>query len=203
MLVAVTGGIWPAVFAALLSGLTLDFLFVAPLYAIAVYEPLHVLALVLYVVNAVLVSYVVDKAARRSRTAVRAAAESELLATVAGSILRGEDALQALVTRTREAFGLVGVRLHADGVVLSTDGEPAGDEHRTEIPVGKRAVLELHGPDLAASERRLLTVIAAQIDAALEHSDLTQTAREIGPLAEADPMRSALLAAVTNSGGPG
>jgi len=39
-------------------------------------------------------------------------------------------------------------------------------------------------------------VIVSQIDAALEHSALEQTASEIGPLAEADRMRSALLAAV-------
>ena len=51
----------------------------------------------LYVVNALLVSYVVDQAARRSRSAARAFAESELLATIAGSVLRGQDALQALL----------------------------------------------------------------------------------------------------------
>ncbi|MDJ0336731.1 ATP-binding protein [Cryobacterium sp. PH31-O1] len=196
VLVALVGGIWPAVFAALLSGLTLDFFFVAPLYTVTVAEPLHVLALVLYVLNGVLVSYVVDQAARRTRTAVRARAESELLATVAGGVLRGQDALQALVTRTREAFGLVGVRLRAGDTVLYTDGEPVGDDAVTLMPVGERAVLELHGSDLAASERRLLQVIATQMDAALEHKDLAQTANEIAPLAEADRVRSALLAAV-------
>ena len=58
-------------------------------------------------------SYIVDQAARRTRTAQRAAAESELLATVAGSVLRGESAVPALVSRTREAFGMTGVRLVA------------------------------------------------------------------------------------------
>jgi two-component system, OmpR family, sensor histidine kinase KdpD len=196
VLVALVGGIWPALFAATLSGLTLDFFFVDPLYTVTVAEPIHLLALVLYVLNGVLVSYVVDQAARRSRVAQRAAAESELLATVAGSVLRGQDALQALVTRTREAFHLTGVRLLVGADVLYSDGEPAGDENSTTMPVGTRAVLELQGPDLEASERRLLTVIAAQIDAALEHSDLERTAKEIGALAEADRMRSALLAAV-------
>ncbi|RIJ69986.1 sensor histidine kinase KdpD [Nakamurella silvestris] len=196
VLVALTGGIWPAVFAALFSGLTLDFFFVEPLYRVTVDKPLHLFALGLYVLNAVLVSYVVDQAARRTRTAQRAAAESELLATVAGSVLRGEDALQALVTRTREAFGLAAVRLTADGSVLCADGEPAPEDHLTTVAVGTRAGLELYGPDLAASERRLLAVIATQIDAALEHSDLTLTASTVGPLAEADRVRSALLAAV-------
>ncbi|TFB46724.1 DUF4118 domain-containing protein [Cryobacterium tagatosivorans] len=196
VLVALVGGIWPALFAALLSGLTLDFFFVEPLYTVTVAEPLHLIALVLYVLIAVLVSYVVDQAARRSRVAQRAAAESALLATVAGSVLRGEDALQALVTRTREAFHLTSVRLRVGTDVLYSDGDPVGDERVTTMPVGTRGVLELQGRDLEASERRLLTVIVTQIDAALEHSALERTAEEIGPLAEADRMRSALLAAV-------
>lgn len=196
VVVALVGGIWPALFAALLSGFTLDFFFVAPLYSITVAKPTHLLALGLYVINALLVSYVVDQAARRSRAAVRAVAESELLATIAGSVLRGQDALQALITRTREVFSLTSVRVIADGEVLCSSGEVSDDDPITTIPTGERGSLELRGPDLAASERRILSVIAAQVDAALEHNALTKTAGEFGPLAEADRMRTALLAAV-------
>jgi two-component system sensor histidine kinase KdpD len=196
VVVALVGGLWPALFAAVLSGLTLDFLFVEPFYSITIASPPHALALVLYIVNAVLVSYVVNQAARRSRAAVRALAESELLATIAGSVLRGQDALQALVTRTREAFGLGSVRVVSDGEVLYSAGEAMDADRLTIVPAGERGSLELRGPDLAASERRLLAVIAAQVDAALEHNALSKTAGEVGPLAEADRMRSALLAAV-------
>ena len=98
VIVALIGGIWPALFAAVLSGLTLDFLFVEPLYTVTIADPLHALSLALYVIIAVLVSYIVDQAARRTRMAQRAAAESELLATVAGSVLRGQSAVPALVT---------------------------------------------------------------------------------------------------------
>lgn len=196
VIVSLVGGIWPALFAALLSGITLDFFFVAPLYTITINEPLHLLALVLYVVIAALVSVVVDQAARRTRTAQRAAAEAELLATIAGGVIRGQDALQALVTRTREAFGLTGVRLLDGGEVVSTDGEPADSDHTQRLPVGTRGTLELSGRDLEASDRRLLGAIVAQLDAALEHRDLSATASELGPLAEADRVRSALLAAV-------
>ncbi|HYI32556.1 MAG TPA: ATP-binding protein [Glaciibacter sp.] len=196
VLVALIGGIWPALFCALLSGLTLNFLFVEPLYNVRIAEPVHLFALLLYVVIAVLVSYVVDQAARRSRRAQRAAAESELLATVAGSVLRGQDALQALVTRTREAFGLTAVRLRSGDAIMYSDGDPAATDNVSTIRVGERATLELHGRDLEASERRLLSVLATQMDAALEHHDLAETAQEVGPLAQADRVRSALLAAV-------
>lgn len=198
VVVALIGGIWPALFAAVLSGVTLDFFFVDPLYTITVNEPLHLLAIVLYVLNATLVSYVVDQAARRFRAATRATAESELLLSIAGNVLRGQSALQAFVSRTKEAFNLTGVRLVNGDTVLSTAGEPAQGDAHTDIPAGTRAMLELYGRDLAASERRLVAVIAAQIDAALEHSDLAETASELGPLAESDRMRSALLSAVSH-----
>ncbi|MEV8212113.1 ATP-binding protein [Leifsonia sp. NPDC077715] len=206
VVVALVGGIWPALFAALLSGLTLDFFFVEPLYTITVGEPLHLLALILYVVIAALVSLVVDQAARRTRAAQRAAAEAELLATVAGEVIRGEDAVQAIVMRTREAFGLTAVRLvMPGGDVVASDGTEPDGEPAQRIPVGTvdgrgaadaRASLELYGRDLEASDRRLLSAIVAQLDAALEHRELTATAAELAPLAEADRVRSALLAAV-------
>ena len=196
VVVALIGGIWPALFAAVLSGLTLDFFFVAPLHTVTIAKPAHILALILYIINAMLVSYVVDQAARRSRAATRAGAESELLATIAGSVLRGQDALDALITRTRESFQLTSVRVIADDGVVVSSGEFSDSDHLTVLPVGERGTLELRGPDLAASERRLLSVIAAQIDAALEHNALVKTAGEVEPLAQADRMRSALLAAV-------
>ena len=196
VIVALIGGIWPALFAAMLSGLTLDFLFVEPLYTVTIARPAHALALALYVLNATLVSYVVDQAARRSRSAIRAVAESELLATIAGSVLRGQDALEALITRTREAFKLTSVRVLADDEILHESGEPEEGDRVTVLPVGKRGTLELRGPYLPASERRLLSVITTQIDAALEHNALVKTAGEVEPLAQADRMRSALLAAV-------
>lgn len=196
VIVALVGGIWPALFAALLSGVTLDFFFVDPLYTITINQPLHLLALVLFLVIAALVSLVVDQAARRTRVAQRAAAEAELLATVAGGVIRGEDAIQALVTRTREAFGLTGVRLLDGAEIVVSDGDPADTTEAQRIPVGTRGTLELTGRDLAAGDRRLLAVIVSQLDASLEHRDLTATASELGPLAEADRVRSALLAAV-------
>ncbi len=196
VLVALIGGIWPALFAAVLSGLTLDFFFVAPLYTVRIADSVQLYGLLLYVINAALVSYIVDQAARRARAARRGAAESELLAHVAGSVLRGQSAVTALVTQAREAFRLAGVRLVApDGRVLSTDGEPSG--RVTSVPVGQRGALELYG-DVDAAERRLLDVIATQLDAALEHEDLVASAAAADALAETDQVRTALLSALSH-----
>ncbi|MFC7430062.1 MULTISPECIES: ATP-binding protein [unclassified Agrococcus] len=196
VVVALAGGLWPAVFAAVMSGLVLDVLFVQPLFSIAVDDLTHAAALALYVVIAVLVSIVVDRAARQTRAARRAAAEAELLATVAGSVLRGTGAVQALVDRTREAFGLDGVALVDDGEVVATSGARTGVATRVDVTAA--AALALHGRDLDASERRLLAVIVAQVEAALERDDLVETASEVAPLAATDKVRTALLAALSH-----
>lgn len=196
VLVALVGGVLPASFAAVLSGLTLDFLFVEPIEQLSIARPIHFLALTLYVVNGLLVSLVVDQAARRTRAANRSAAESEVLATVAGTVLRGGDALGAIVSRTREAFGLEAVRLVSGDVVIASDGADGAQGTVTTLPVGERASLLLVGSDIQATDRRVLGVIVTQLDAALQHQNLAVSASELAPLAETDRVRSALLAAV-------
>ncbi|MCR2828038.1 sensor histidine kinase, partial [Microbacterium sp. zg.Y909] len=158
----------------------------------------HLLALVLYVVIASLVSFIVDRAARYTRAARRSAAESELIQTIAGSVLRGENAIQALVDRVREAFHLPGVRVVVGGEVVARAGEPLPDGRFTDIPLTDEAVLELHGADLAASERRLLGVVTAQLRAALDTERLEKTAQQIEPIAASDRVRGALLSALSH-----
>lgn len=198
VIVALVGGIWPALFAAVLSGITLDFLFIEPLYTIHIHQPHHLLSLVLYVLIASLVSFVVDRAARYTRAARRSAAESELIQTIAGNVLRGDNAIQALIDRTREAFQLPGVRLIRGEDVLARSGEPLPDNHHASIRITDDTTLELHGPDLAASEQRLLAVVTAQLAATLEHEHLTETAKQIEPIAASDRVRGALLSALSH-----
>ncbi|CAN5358900.1 sensor histidine kinase KdpD [soil metagenome] len=199
VVVALLGGIWPAVVSALAAGVLLDYFFVDPLYTITITEPLHLLALVIFVVVAVLVSIVVDQAARRSRVASRAAAESETLATIAGGVLSGQDALDALVARLRESFGMASVILRSRGAVLyaATDAALASDDDReSSFPIGDHASLALRGPELPASDRRILGAFLSQIAAALAQRELATEAESMRPVAEADRLRTALLAAV-------
>lgn len=204
VVVALVGGLWPALLTALLSGLTLNYLFVAPIHTVSVNDPVHALALVLYLAGAVLVSAVVDLAARRSRAAQRARAESELLATVAGGVLRGQDALAALIERAQEAFGLAGVRLRAGDEVLAESGTVRPGS--PGVPVDEHTVLELDrggegttdAGDVDGVGNRLLGVVLTQVAVALEHQRLSRTADAIGPLRETDQVRSALLSAVSH-----
>jgi two-component system sensor histidine kinase KdpD len=201
VVVALVGGIWPALLAAVIAGFLLDFFFVPPLYLIRIADPLHALALVIFVVVAALVSLVVDQAARRARVAARASAEAEVLIAVAGGVLQGVDALQALVSRLRESFGMTSVVLKQgdDTVAVSVDTEPTTVEsEHTIFPLGENARIELTGHELDPSDRRILGAFISQLESALVQRRLTSEAAGAKPLAEADRLRSALLAAVSH-----
>ncbi|WP_165064122.1 DUF4118 domain-containing protein [Marisediminicola senii] len=220
VIVALVGGIWPAVASALLSGFALNFFFVAPLYTATIDDPRQAVTLFIFVAVAMLVSVVVDQAARRTRMARRSAVEAETLATVAGSVIRGESAIEALVGSMREAFGMDRVALDYRGVEVfaSTSGAPgtgkATDQRTgtgidpgtdteqpptpgpTDVAVGPESMLHLTGRPLLASDRRILAAFIAQLEAALEQRELRDAARSVKPLEESDRLRTALLAAV-------
>lgn len=60
----------------------------------------------IFVAVAVSVASVVDLGARRTHQAARLRAESEVLSFLAGSVLRGETSLEALLERVRETFAM-------------------------------------------------------------------------------------------------
>jgi len=199
VIVAVLGGIWPALLAAVGAGFFLDFFFEPPLYVIRIAEPSHFVSLIIFLVVAALVSLVVDQAARRLRVANRSAAESEVLVAVASGVIGGTDAIEALVARLREAFGMTSVAVVEDGapVFISADDTTAStDDETTVVPLGADAQLTLVGKALEASDRKILGAFVSQLESALDRRRLAAVAEEMRPLAAADRLRSALLAAV-------
>lgn len=213
--VALVGGFYPALFAAIVATLLINYFFTPPVHTLSVAEVNNVLALVIFVAVASMVSSVVDLAARRTRIAARASAEAETLSVLAGSVLRGEQALPALLERLRETFGMTSVTLlrrsgaasldvqHDERLwtVVSTAGSqpclvPA--EADIELPVGEDAMLALRGRPLPAADRRVLGAFAAQAAVALAQQRLSREAEEAKPLAEADRARTALLNAVSH-----
>jgi two-component system sensor histidine kinase KdpD len=206
--VAVTGGLIPAVLAAIAGSVLLNYYFTPPIHTFTIAQANNALALGVFIAVALVVSSVVDGAARRSHQAARAGAESELLATTAGNVLRGEQALAAILTRVREAFGLDAVTLLERGeepgarwVPVATAGDlpvPSPEVADTEVPVTDRLVLALRGRPLPATDRRVLGAFAAYAATALEQERLTAAAEAARPIAEADRMRTALLAAVSH-----
>jgi two-component system, OmpR family, sensor histidine kinase KdpD len=220
IVVALVGGFAPAVLAAIAGSLLLNYYFIEPIHKLTIAEANNALALAVFVAVALLVSRVVDIAARRTTQAARANAESELLTTTAGSVLRGQQGLSALLDRVREAFGMDSVTLlecsSPDGQdasaermrttagswhVVASRGEPAvtrPDEADVEVPVADSLSLALRGRPLPAADRRVLGAFASYAAVALDQQRLAAEAQAAKPIAAADKMRTALLAAVSH-----
>jgi two-component system sensor histidine kinase KdpD len=203
--VALVGGFIPALIAAVAGSLLLNYYFTPPIYRFTIADVNNAFALIIFVAVGLAVSSVVDTAARRTKQAARSGAESELLATTAGSVLRGQGALPAVLDRVREAFGMESVTLlerqFRTWVPAGVSGEhPVGrpEDADVEIPVGDNLVLALRGRPLPATDRRVLGAFAAYAAAALEQGRLTAAAEAARPIAEADRVRTALLAAVSH-----
>jgi two-component system sensor histidine kinase KdpD len=109
--VALVGGLWPALFTAVAASLLLNYFFTPPLFTFTIGEPNNLIALIAFIVTAGGVSALVDLAARRANQAARASGEAQLLCTLAGTALRADNALPALLAQVREAFGLTAVTL--------------------------------------------------------------------------------------------
>jgi two-component system sensor histidine kinase KdpD len=82
VVVALVGGLGPAVVSAVLGSVLLNWFFTPPLHTLGVTDSNNVVALLVFVAVAVLVSSAVDLAARRTDEAAQAAAEAAALAQV-------------------------------------------------------------------------------------------------------------------------
>ena len=217
VIVALVGGRYPALSAALVGSLLLNYYFTPPIHTWTISERENVLALIVFLAVAMAVSVTVDRAARRTREAAQARAEAETLSTLAGSVVRGSRPLPALLDQLREAFGFTGVSLlerrpdAPKGPQLRRDpsgwrlAAAVGDrpclapaEGAVDIPIDDDLTLVARGNPLAAQDRRLVEAFAAQAAIALRQERLTAQAATIKPLAEADKLRTALLSAVSH-----
>ncbi len=206
--VALIGGLYPALAAAVGGFLLLNYYFTPPLHNFAIDRVEDVVALVVFLVVGTAVSIVVELAARRTAEASSARVEAETLSTVAGSVLRGEDPLTALLEQLRETFALSSVTLlerRTDNpagwwIAATVGGRPAGSpgDGDAVVPIGDELTLVLSGQLLAAADRRVVEAFAAQSAVALRQQRLVAQAATADRIGAADRLRSALLSAVSH-----
>jgi len=224
IIVSLVGGFLPAFVTAIAASLLLNYYFVPPIHRFTINQAENILALVVFVLTALLVSRVVDIAARRSSEAARSNAEAETLSTLAGSLLRGEHAIPALLERVRETFAVNSVTLlRRDTEAPASVGAqrrsatPGGlrgtwtcvdsvgdspclrpEDSDTEVPVGENLIVALRGRTLAAEDQRMLAAFATEVAVAYQQRLLAEAAEAAEPFVEADRMRTALLNAVSH-----
>jgi two-component system sensor histidine kinase KdpD len=200
---ALVGGLGPAVLSAVVGSTLLNYWFIPPTRTFRVAEPHNVITLIVFVLVAVLVSAVVQRAATLATRAARASAEARSLAVMAGGVLRGEEALPTLLEHVRTAFGMTSAALLERGPdawrVLHSQGPMAPRapaEADVTVPAGENLVLGLSGRTLAATDRALLRAFAAHAEGLLERDRLARAAAVAAKLEATERLRDALLAAV-------
>jgi two-component system, OmpR family, sensor histidine kinase KdpD len=205
VVVAAVGGLRPALVAGAGSFLLANWYFTPPLHGITIAEAEDVLALIVFLVVGVVVSTLVTTAARRSAEAVRAKAEAEALARFSGTVLGQDDPLGLLMIDLRTAFDVDAcavLRREGDGwQVESSAGEPVPtrpEDGQLTVPLDEDEQLVLVGPHLDNEDMNLLRAFTAQLAVALERRQLRAEAAMASGLAEANELRTALLAAVSH-----
>jgi two-component system sensor histidine kinase KdpD len=205
VVVAALGGIVPAMAAAIVGFLVVNRLFTPPIHEWTIAEAENVVALIVFVIVAGVVSAFVSSAARRAGEAARASAEAETLAGLAGTVAVA-DPLPVLVDHLRRAFGLGGVALLRqdegggwhDEATAGDLAPTTPDEADLERPLGDGLVLAVRGVDLATEDQRVFNAYVAQLAPAIERRKVTAQAAQAAALAEANELRGALLQAVSH-----
>ncbi|MFA6298464.1 MAG: DUF4118 domain-containing protein, partial [Nocardioides sp.] len=127
--VALVGGLLPAILAAVVSFLALNYYFTPPVGRLTVAHAEDVIALTVYVAVAVGVATVVDRASRRAADATRARTEAATMGALSRSVLTGQDTAEAIVARLQETFGQESVALLARGGVGWEVVAASGPDH--------------------------------------------------------------------------
>ncbi|MFC9394579.1 DUF4118 domain-containing protein [Streptomyces sp. NPDC057027] len=204
---ALLGGLRPALASAAVGSLLLNYYFTPPIHELTIADPKNVVALVIFVGVAISVASVVDLAARRTHQAARLRAEAETLSFLAGSVLRGETGLDALLERLRETFAMESVALlerrddtEPWSCVAFVGTRPVGrpEDADVDMPVGDHLALALTGRVLPGEDRRVLGAFAAQAAVVLDRQRLVDEAEEARRQAEGNKIRTSLLAAVSH-----
>jgi len=206
MAVAALGGLRAGLVASVAAfGLTNWFL-TPPLHTVTVGDAQNVVALSVFVLVTIVVSYLVDRAARRSREAAAARAEAAALARSAATLVGAHDPLPDLLEQLRATFGLASAsvfELTRDGWwPTHASGHPQllDPSDGTSIDISADGTLRLVVSDnaLRPDQLEVLRAFADQLSMAVEARRLRVDAANAELLSEANALRAALLQAVSH-----
>ncbi len=196
--VAIAGGLGPALFCAVAGAGLLNYFFTEPYHSLQVRTPENVITLAAMVIVATVVALTVDRAARLGEQGARARTEAALLASYARTVLTSPYPLTRLLEKIRENFGLESVALVERREGAWTRVECAGRDLGpvTEVAVTGDVRLRLSGRVLPASDQRVLEAAAGQTFVALRQQRMAADALDAQRKAETSELRTALLSAV-------
>lgn len=199
VVVAVVGGLAPALLAAVGSFMLANWFMTVPYYTFRVEGSDQLIELVVFVVTAILVSVTVDVGARNRVSAERHRIEAVVLSRLTSSQV-GTATPETVLEQLRDLFGLIGVELTgaaADEPAPVRVGDCTGNLAMT-VHTDSGLTLLGYGTETFAHDSRLLTTMAETAARAVQEQQLAREAARAEQLAETDKVRSALLAAVSH-----
>jgi two-component system sensor histidine kinase KdpD len=188
--VALVGGRWPALVAAVAATVLLNYFFIPPRRTFDVASGHDLLTLLVFVVTAVAVAGVVDAAARRREQARAAEQEASTLAMLNRQVLGGEYDVPRLLELARTTFG-------AESAELVPDEPPAG-AGAVVVPAGAAGWLVLRGTELRLRDRPVAAAFASHVGVLREREELARQSVAAQQLEAGNRTRTALLAAVSH-----
>ena len=190
VLVAIVGGRWPAVAAAVAGALLLNYFFIPPRHTLDVESGTDLCALLVFALTAVAVSSVVDTAARGRAQARAAEREAGTLTMLNRQVLGGAYDVPQLLELARDTFG-------ARAAHLVTE-EPVQVASSVVVPAGAGGWLVLEGATLGPRERSVAAAFATHVGVLREREELARQSMAAQQLEAGNRTRTALLAAVSH-----
>ena len=197
--VSAVGGLWPALAAAVSGFLLVNWYFTPPLYTFTISDGENILALVVFLLVAAIVSGFVALAARRAAEAARTRAEAEALSRLAGSAPVSA-VLEGLVRVLALEGAAVLHRQETGWRVESASGDRAPespDAASSTIDLDDEHVLALAG-HVRSEDERVLEAFAKEIAASVELGELEAEVEAAGAVSAANELRAAILSAVSH-----
>ena len=199
VVVAAVGGLWPALASAVAGFLLVNYYFTPPVHTFTISEGENLLALVVFLAVAAIVSSFVAVSARRGAEGNRARAEANALERLAGAAT-----VPSLLDTLRRVLGLDGVSVleqARDGwSPLATAGSSPpsrpGDGYAVELEGERRLVVR--GLGGLPGDHRILVAFGQEIEASLAREALEVEASQVDSLAAAGELRMAILSAVSH-----
>jgi two-component system sensor histidine kinase KdpD len=200
VVVSAVGGLVSALAAAISGFLLVNWYFTPPLHTFTISEGENILALIVFLAVAGIVSVFVDLAARRAVEGRRARAEAEALSRLAGSA-----PVAAVLESLIRVLGLDGA-----AVLHREEGgwriEAASGERAPENPAAASStidldddhVLALAGGPVRSEDERVLEAFAKELVASVELGDLEAEVEAAGVVSAANELRAAILSAVSH-----
>jgi two-component system sensor histidine kinase KdpD len=201
VIVSVTWGVWLGVATSLLSALAFNYFHLPPVGQLTIRNADNWVALVAFLVVAMLASSVAEVTRARSREAAERRREADLAAEMARLLLGGRRLSEDLPTagaRLSQVLDLPSAAIELEAV--------EGDERRVAFPLreGPRRLGTLLVPSdspeatLRRLQERVVPALESLLSAALERESLLADVVETAALRRADVIKTALLRAVSH-----